>query len=87
LVIAVNVEVMVMNLPDCAFKTRVHILLPIVPGQVSPLASGIRGCSAAEMPEVPQAWGLTALARSAYFVGWQSSLLRSLPHMQISVVR
>ncbi len=42
------------------------ILLPNVRGQVSPLASGIRGCSAAEMPEVPKAWGLAAPARSTY---------------------
>jgi hypothetical protein len=40
-------------------------LKPNVPGQVSLLASGIRGCSAAEMPEVPQAQGLAAPARSA----------------------
>jgi len=31
-----------------------------VPGQVSPLASGIRGCSAAEMPEVPKGQGFGA---------------------------
>jgi len=37
--------------------------LPNVPGQVSPLAFGIRACSAGEMPKVPKAWGLTAPAR------------------------
>jgi len=44
------------------------ICLPNVPDEVSLLASGIRACSAAEMPEVPQAWGLAAPARSAVFL-------------------
>ena len=39
-----------------------------VPGQVSPLAFGIRGCSAAEMPKVPKAWGLTAPVCSHLFL-------------------
>ena len=39
------------------------------------LASGIRACSAGEMPEVPKPYGLGQSARSAY-----SSLIRSLSH-------
>ena len=34
------------------------IFYPNVPDHLSPLASGIRACSAGEMPEVPEAWGL-----------------------------
>jgi len=34
------------------------ILWANVRGEVSPLAFGIRACSAGEMPKVPKAWGL-----------------------------
>jgi len=39
--------------------------LPNVPSDLSLLASGIRACSAGEMPEVPKAQGLGRLAHSA----------------------
>jgi hypothetical protein len=58
-----------------AFKIdigRRHIIKANVPGQVSPLAFGTKGCSAADVPKVPQAWGLAAPARSASFVFWTS---------------
>jgi hypothetical protein len=53
-----------------AFKIvigRRHILSANVPDEVSLLASGTKACSAGDVPEVPQAQGLTPSARSAYF--------------------
>jgi len=46
-----------------AFIERVKHILSNVPSDLSLLASGIRACSAGEMPEVPQAQGLGRLAR------------------------
>gem|GEM_PF-4183211 len=40
-----------------------YIILPNVPSDLSLLASGIRACSAGEMPEVPKGQGLGRLAR------------------------
>jgi len=49
-----------------------------VPGQVSPLAFGMTPAREAEkagvMTKVPQAWGLTAPARSAYLFCHSSKL-------------
>jgi len=46
--------------------------MPNVPGQVSPLAFGMTPAREAEkaggMSKVPKAWGLTAPARSHFFV-------------------
>jgi len=47
--------------------TGEYYSLPNVPGQVSPLAFGTKGCSAADVPKVPQAWGLAEPARSNIF--------------------
>jgi len=49
-------------------KFKGIIGLPNVPGQVSPLAFGTKGCSAADVPKVPKAWGLTEPARSAFYL-------------------
>ena len=46
---------------------RVIYLLPNVPSDLSLLASGIRACSAGEMPEVPKGQGLGRLVRSGIF--------------------
>jgi hypothetical protein len=40
------------------YPAETHIILPNVPDDLPPLAFGIRGCSAAEMPKVPKAWWL-----------------------------
>jgi len=44
-------------------KSGRFLLLPNVPSDLSLLASGIRACSAGEMPEVPKGQGLGPLAR------------------------
>jgi len=49
--------------------------LPSVLGQVSPLAFGTKSCTAADVPKVPQAWGLIAQARSAYLFYYRTSKL------------
>ena len=36
--------------------TKTHIILPNVPDDRSPPAFGTKGCSAADVPKVPQAW-------------------------------
>jgi len=54
---------------DVAIKEKSFISFPNVPGQVSPLAFGTKGCFAADVPKVPKAWGLTASARSALLFG------------------
>jgi hypothetical protein len=48
-----------------SFERAIHdyYFLPNVPSDLSLLASGIRACSAGEMPEVPKGQGLGRLAR------------------------